>query len=41
MALEVSANAARLRLSRARRRMRSMIGSGHPPLDWAMEAELA
>ena len=41
MTLEVSANAARLRLSRARRRMRSMIGSGHPPLDWAMEAELA
>ncbi len=32
LALEVSANAARLRLSRARRRMRSMIGSGHPPL---------
>jgi RNA polymerase sigma-70 factor (ECF subfamily) len=42
LALDVSANAARLRLSRARRRMRSMIDGEHPAVDWtAMEAELA
>ena len=41
LALDVSANAARLRLSRARRRMRSMI-DGHTALDWSgIEAELA